>query len=83
VSAETRRDKAQPGRRQPLTVPLPTVTPHTMAEIRMIVRSPGGAARPALSRHAAVTGRVAGVGYAVGVGVENMDVQGASRLGSP
>jgi hypothetical protein len=52
----------------------------------MVVGSPGGAARPATSRHAALTGRVAGiagVGYAVGVGVENMDVLGAPRLGSP
>jgi hypothetical protein len=52
----------------------------------MVVRSPGGAARQATSRHAVFTGRVAGiagVGYAVGVGVENMDVLGAPRLGSP
>jgi hypothetical protein len=52
----------------------------------MVVRSPGGAVRPATSRHAVFTGRVAGiagVGYAVGVGVENMDVLGAPRLGSP
>ena len=52
----------------------------------MVVRSPRGALRPETTRHAALTGRVAGIaglGYAVGVGVENMDVLSAPRLDSP
>jgi hypothetical protein len=52
----------------------------------MIVRNPGGAVRPATSRHPTLMRRIAGiagVGYAVGVGVENMDVLGAPRLSNP
>ncbi len=52
----------------------------------MVVRSPRGALRPETTRHVALTERVvgiAGLGYAVGVGVENMDVLSAPRLDSP